>query len=64
MCKIGQNIKDLEFRPGKIAKSTCCRHKHVIVLTSSQILMLLRNRVPEYHLAKFGDECTTNRGET
>ena len=33
-------------------------------LTSAQFLWFLRDFVPEYHLAKFGCNWTTNKGET
>ena len=56
--RIGQKIKDLKFLPQTIAKMLDDVIQHVIVITSSEFLMPLRDFVLQYHSAMFAGDWT------
>ena len=47
-----------------IPKTAWWCHTYLIVTTSAKLLSILRDFVPEYHHAMFGDNWTTNKGKT
>ena len=61
---IGQKIRELEFWPTTIPKMAWWHHTYLLEMMSAKFLWFLRDFVPGYHHAKFGYNCTTNKGNT
>ena len=61
---IGQKIRELEFWPRTIPKTSWWRHTYLLMKTPAKFLWLLRDFVPEYHHAKLGCNWATNKGKT
>ena len=61
---IGQMIAELEFRPGKIMKTSQWRHTYTKMMASAKFLWRLQDFAPKYHHADFVGNWITNKGET